>query len=46
MVRLVRDQAFKAIDLFVKRLESHAAKMVTDQLLSLAITTEMFISLA
>ena len=27
-VRLVRDQAFKAVELFVKKLESHAATMV------------------
>jgi SCY1-like protein 1 len=27
--RLVRDQAFKTIDLFIKRLESHADKMVS-----------------
>lgn len=26
--RLVRDQAFKAMDMFVKRLEAHAASMV------------------
>ena len=27
--RLVRDQAFKAMELFVKKLEEHAAKMVS-----------------
>jgi SCY1-like protein 1 len=27
-VRLVRDQAFKAVELFVRKLESHAATMV------------------
>jgi hypothetical protein len=26
--RLVRDQAFKALDIFVKKLETHAATMV------------------
>jgi hypothetical protein len=28
MYRLVRDQAFKAVELFVKRLEAHASTMV------------------
>lgn len=27
--RLVRDQAFKAIELFIKKLETHAANMVS-----------------
>jgi SCY1-like protein 1 len=27
--RLVRDQAFKAVELFIKRLEVHAATMVS-----------------
>jgi hypothetical protein len=27
-VRLVRDQAFKAVELFVKKLENHAVTMV------------------
>ncbi|PFH52048.1 hypothetical protein AMATHDRAFT_141131 [Amanita thiersii Skay4041] len=31
--KLVRDQAFKAIDLFVKRLENHAAEMVIRSLI-------------
>lgn len=26
--RLVRDQAFKAVELFMKKVESHAASMV------------------
>lgn len=29
-VRLVREQAFKAMQLFVKKLEEHAASMVCD----------------
>lgn len=31
-VRLVRDQAFKTIELFVKKLEEHAATMVSPSL--------------
>lgn len=32
-LRLVRDQAFKAVDLFVKRLETHASTMVCNFLI-------------
>ena len=42
----MRDQAFKTIDLFLKRLESHAAAMVSTAHTIIDFTSEMFPMLA
>jgi len=37
LLRLVRDQAFKAVELFVKKLEVHASTMVDSQIITLTV---------